>query len=366
MTEKLKDKKLPPLIIIKATIGLRNFLVRLTKKMLPANFILLEEASAFWKAKSIEVAARLNIPDFLEKGPMSIEKLAELSQSNEDALYRVLRALSGEGIFKELPGRRFKNTRLSRAFMMKQESVKYFVMHHLGENNWDLVGDLYNCAKTGENAITHKFKMPPFEYLAQNPEKNDMFNKAMTETAELSGSIFVNAYNFGKYQLIVDIGGGQGHLLAQILQKYQNSQAILFDQPHVVTEATALLQSKGVESRCNIVSGSFFEEIPASGNLYIMKNILHDWDDATSEAILANIHKAMPADSRLLIIETIIKPNNKPSFGKFIDLQMLIGTIGGKERTLPEFDNLLRKAGFSINRVIENATPFSFIEAVKR
>jgi hypothetical protein len=366
MSEIKREKKLPPLFIIKATIGLRNFLVRLTKKMLPANFILLEEASAFWKAKSIEVAAKLNIPDFLEKGPMSIEKLAELSQSNEDALYRVLRALSGEGIFKELPGRKFKNTRLSRAFMMKQESVKYFVMHHLGENNWDLVGDLYNCAKTGENAITHKFKMPPFEYLAQNPVKNDMFNKAMTETAELSGSIFVNAYDFGKHKLIIDIGGGQGHLLAQILSKYQDSQAILFDQPHVIKEATALLKKSGVENRCKIVSGSFFEEVPASGNLYIMKNILHDWDDATSAVILTNIHKAMPANSRLLLIETIIKPNNKPSFGKFIDLQMLIGTIGGKERTLPEFDSLLSTAGFRINRVIENATPFSFIEAVKR
>jgi hypothetical protein len=366
MTEKTKNKKLPPLIIIKATIGLRNFLVRLTKKMLPANFILLEEASSFWKAKSIEVAAQLNIPDLLEKGSMSIEKLAELSQCNEEALYRMLRALAGDGIFKEIPGRRFKNTRLSKAFMMKQESVKYFVMHHLGEGNWDLVGDLYHCVKTGENAITHKFNMQPFDYLAQNPDKNDVFNKAMTETAELSGSIFVNAYNFGKYPQIIDIGGGQGHLLSQILQKYTDSQAILFDQPHVINEAMALFKKSGVENRCTIVSGSFFEDIPTSGNLYIMKNILHDWDDTTSANILANIYKAMPADSRLLLIETLIKPDNKPSFGKFIDLQMLLGTTGGKERTLPEFDNLLNKTGFNISRVIENATPFSFIEAVKR
>lgn len=366
MNETSKDKKLPPLIIIKATIGLRNFLVRLSKKMLPANFILLEEASAFWKAKSIEVAARLNIPDFLEKGSMSIEKLADLSQCNEDALYRMLRALAGEGIFRELPGRRFKNTRLSRAFMMKQESVKYFVMHHLGDNNWELVGDLYNCVKTGENAITHKFNMPPFEFLAQNPDKNDLFNKAMTETAELSGSIFVNAYPFGQYPIIIDIGGGQGHLLSQILQKNPHIQAILFDQPHVVNEAAALLKKAGVDDRCKIMSGSFFEEIPNSGSLYIMKNILHDWDDATSQTLLANVHKAMPAGSRLLIIETIIKPNNKPSFGKFIDLQMLIGTTGGRERTLPEFDHLLENAGFTINRVVENATPFGFIEAVKR
>jgi hypothetical protein len=334
--------------------------------MLPANFILLEEASAFWKAKSIEVAAQLNIPDFLENGPLSIEKLAELTQSNENALYRMLRALSGEGIFKELMGKNFKNTRLSEAFMTKNDSVKYFVMHHLGENNWGLVGDLYNCVKTGENAITHKFNMPPFEFLAKNPDKNDVFNKAMTETAELSGSIFVNAYNFGKFKLIIDIGGGQGHLLSRILQKYKDARAILFDQSHVINEVRDFLKNYEVENRCKIISGNFFEEVPNSGNLYIMKNILHDWDDETSIAILANINKAMPTNSKLLIIETIIKPNNKPSFGKFIDLQMLIGTTGGKERTLPEFTSLLDQAGFRINRIIENATPFSFIEAVKR
>jgi len=366
MSDLPQNKKLPPLFIIKATIGIRNFLVRITKKMLPANFVLLEEASSFWKAKSIEVAAQLNISDFLEKGPLSITQLAELTQSNENALYRMLRALSGEGIYKELPGKKFKNTPLSEAFMTKKESVKYFVMHHLGENNWGLVGDLYNCVKTGENAITHKFNMPPFEFLAKNPDKNEVFNKAMTETAELSGSIFVNAYNFGNFKLIIDIGGGQGHLLSQILYKYRDSKAILFDQPHVIAGATELIKKVGVEDRCSIISGSFFEEIPASGNLYIMKNILHDWDDETSAMILSKINKAMPEDSKLLIIETIIKPNNKPSFGKFIDLQMLIGTTGGKERTLSEFNSLINNAGFKINRVIENATPFSFIETVKR
>ncbi len=365
MSDKPKDKKLPPLFVIKATIGLRNFLIRIAKKMLPANFVLLEEASSFWKAKSIEVAAQLNIPDLLEPGPMPVSKLAELSQCNEEALYRMLRALAGEGIFKELRGKTFKNTSLSKALLTKKESVKYFVMHHLGTNNWDLVGDLFNCVKTGENAITHKFHMEPFEFLEKNPEKNVIFNKAMTETAELSGSIFVNAYNFGQYKLIVDIGGGQGHLLSQILSKYKNVEAILFDQPHVVTEAKELLKRNGVESRCNIVVGSFFDRVPAQGDLYILKNILHDWDDVRSVEILKNLHAAMLPETRLLLIETIIKPNNKPSFGKFIDLQMLIGTTGGKERTREEFEKLLNDSGFKLKRIIENATPFSFIEAMK-
>jgi hypothetical protein len=365
MPENTADKKLPPLFIIKATLGLRNFLVRITKKMLPANFILLEEASAYWKSKCLEVAAKLNIPDHLANGPMTIKELALLAEAHEESLYRMLRALAGEGIFKELSGKRFQNTRLSKVLMSKKESIRYYVLHHLGNNNWDLVGDLYNSIKTGENAIQHKFHMDPFEFLAQNPDKNDIFNKAMTETAEMSGSIFVNSYDFGKYNLIIDIGGGQGHLLSQIMSRYENIKGILFDQPHVVSEATQMMQKNKVDDRCSIVSGSFFEDIPINGDLYLMKNILHDWDDSTSVIILSNIHKAMPENSRLLIIETIIKPDNKPSFGKFIDLQMLIGTIGGKERTLPEYKMLLNDAGFKINRIIENATPFSFIEVVK-
>ncbi len=364
MPDKAKHKKLPPLFVIKATMGLRNFLVKITKGMLPANFVMLEEASAIWKAKSIEVAAQLNISDYLEEKPLPISQLAALAECNEDALYRMMRTLAGEGIYKELSDKHFTNTKLSKAIQTKEDSVKYFVMHHVGVNNWDLVGDLLNCVKTGENAITHKFGMEPFEYLEKHPEKNNIFNKAMTETAELSGSIFLNAYNFCNYKKIIDIGGGQGHLLAQILEKFPATEAILFDQAHVVGDALNLLKQNGVDDRCSIVEGSFFASIPPNGDLYILKNILHDWDDSTSAEILQKIRAAMLPHSKLLLIETIIKPNNKPSFGKFIDLQMLIGTSGGKERTLEEFTKLLTEAGFAFRRVIENATPFSFIEAV--
>ncbi|MEI6124488.1 MAG: methyltransferase [Bacteroidota bacterium] len=366
MADNRKSKKLPPLFVIKATIGLRNFLVRISKRMLPANFVLLEEASSFWKSKSIAVAAQLNIPDYLEQGVLSVGKLAELAECNKDALYRMLRTLAGEGIFIELPGKQFKNSALSKAILTKKESVKYFVMHHVGTNNWDLVGDLYNCVKTGENAITHKFHMQPFEFLEKNPDKNDIFNKAMTETAELSGSIFVNSYNFGQHKLIVDIGGGQGHLLSQILSKYPSAQAILFDQPHVVTDAREILKHHGVENRCKIVEGSFYETIPSGGDLYILKNILHDWDDTVSVEILKKICATMQPESKLMLIETIIKPDNKPSFGKFVDLQMLIGTIGGKERTHDEYQQMLSDSGFKLHRIIQNATPFSFIIAVKQ
>lgn len=357
-----KKKKLPPVFIIRATISLRNFLVRLTKNMLPGNFIMLEEASSFWKSKAIEVAAQLRIADFLDKGPMHIDKLAELTQCHRDNLYRVLRFLSSEGIFKEVYNGGFRNTKLSNALRSGENSVRFFIMHHLSENNWKLTGDLFNCVKTGENSISHLFQMHPFEYLEKHPDKNDVFNRAMTETAEISGDIFVSSYSFGRFGIIADIGGGQGLLLKKILLSFPESSGILFDQKHVVGQALSLSQDVSVKNRITIIEGNFFDEIPVKADLYILKNILHDWNDADALKILKNLRVAMPAGSRLLIIETIIKSDNKPSFGKVVDMQMMIGTEGGKERTLAEFDKLIKESGLKITRVIPNATPFSFIE----
>lgn len=365
MPETTRQKKLPPLFVIRATIGLRNFLIKITGKMLPASYVMLEQASGIWKVKAIEIAARLDIADLLKDGPQTVEKLAEKPAVDSSALYRVLRALAGEGIFKELPGRAFKNTRLSLAISGQKDTIKYFAMHHLGDTNWELTGDMFYCVRTGKNAFEHKFSTSPFEYLEKHPDENSVFNKAMTETAELSGSIMVDSYPFGRYKTIVDIGGGQGLLLAQILAENVSVAGILVDQPHVADMAMENFKQKKVADRCKVIPGSFFDDIPGNGDLYIMKNILHDWDDEISVRILKNVHKNMPDHARLLLIETIIKADNNPSFGKFVDLQMLIGTQGGKERTKDEFIALLNQAGFRMAKIIDNATPFSFIEAVK-
>ncbi|HPB24955.1 MAG TPA: methyltransferase [Bacteroidales bacterium] len=366
MPDHPKKTKLPPLFIINATIGFRNFLLKTAAGMLPATYVMLEEASKVWKVKAIEIAASLNIAGHLKQQPLSVDQLAGLTGTDADALYRVLRALAGEGIFKELPGRVFKNTRLSLAIAPQKDSVKYFSMHHIGETNWALTGDMTYCVKTGKNAFEHKFNTTPFEHLAVHPDENDIFNKAMTETAELSGSIMADSYPFGKYKTIVDIGGGQGLLLAQILDKHPGPTGILFDQPHVVASAKEHLADNKLQNRCTITEGSFFDALPVTCDLYILKNIIHDWNDQDSQRILKNVHHYMPGGARLLLIETIIKADNKPSFGKFIDLQMLIGTQGGRERTRDEFTALLNDSGFRITKIINNATPFSFIEAVKK
>ncbi|HOY33260.1 MAG TPA: methyltransferase [Bacteroidales bacterium] len=365
MPQPARKQKLPPLFVIKATIAFRNFLLKMTGKMLPASYVMLEEVSKLWKVKALEIAANLDIAGLLKDGPQNVEKLAGLTSSDTSALYRVLRALAGEGIFRELPGRVFKNTRLSLAISDQKESVRYFAMHHIGKTNWELTGDMPYCVAGGKDAFSRKFNSSPFEYLKNHPGENDVFNKAMTETAALSGDILVSSYPFGKFKTIVDVGGGQGLFLAQILTEHPGSEGILVDQPHVAATAMQNFISQNVDGRCKIIEGSFFETIHGSGDLYIMKNILHDWDDETAVLILKNLHKNMPAHASLLLIETIIKADNKPSFGKFIDLQMLIGTQGGRERTLDEYSILLNKSGFVLSRIIENATPFSFIEASK-
>lgn len=366
MPDNARKNKLPPLFVIRATIGLRNFLLKVAQNMLPASYIMLEESSKIWKVKAIEIAVSLDISGLLKDRPQKVEKLAEITGTDASSLYRILRALAGEGIFRELPDTKFENTRLSRALSEQKDSVKYFVMHHIGNTNWELTGDMMHCLKTGSDAFIHKFNTTPFEHLEKYPQENEIFNKAMTETSELSGDILVSSYPFGRYKTIVDIGGGQGLLLAQILKENKSSKGILYDQPHVVATARENMKKERVDDRCIIVEGSFFESIPNNGDLYILKNIIHDWDDETSVRILKNIHENMSQQATLLMVETIIKTDNKPSFGKFIDLQMMIGTPGGKERTRQEYTDLLQNAGFRLARVINNATPFSFLEAVKK
>jgi hypothetical protein len=187
----------------------------------------------------------------------------------------------------------------------------------------------------------------------------------MSEASEMAIVTFVKDYSFSKFKTIVDIGGGYGFLLSCILYLNKGIEGVVFDLHDALNDTEKTFKKFGIEERAKAVEGSFFENIPKEGDCYILKNILHDWSDEDCMRILANIHSNMPKDAKLLVIETIIKKDNKPSFGKTLDLQMLVGTTGGKERTLDEYRNIFNLAGFNLNRVIPNATPFSFIEGIK-
>jgi hypothetical protein len=362
MDEKIRIKKVPPLFVIRATGALRNFLMSLGRRMFPPDYVMMEFASSFWVAKAIGVAADLGIADFLNKKPTSISELASLTQTHEPSLLRLMRVLCGNGIFRDTGGNIYCNTKLSEALMEESHSMKYFISHHLGENNWMFVGDMEKCIRTGENAIISRTGKEPFDFLKEYPEKSELFSRAMTDSNEMSLPLFLAAYPFGKYKKIIDIGGGHGYMISAIASIHPGMQCVVLDLPHVVPNAKLNFNKFGVEDRCRFVEGDFFGQIPESGDLYILKNILHDWDDETCIKILKNVGTVIHKNVRLLVIDAVVDDKNINSFGKVLDLQMLIGTTGGRERTSTEFTELFKMAGFTLTRIIDTATPFSFIE----
>jgi len=358
--------KLPPIFIIRLIEKFRAFLKNLERKLTPSEIIIIEHVTSFWIGKAIGVAAELNIADILKEGPKQIKELAQITQCHEQALYRLMRTLSSHGLFKEDKNQVFSLTKLGNCMIENgNKSVKYFVLHQNSEHNWRQYGEMLHCVKTGEHATKKLYNMEPFEYIEKNPDTNNVFNKSMTYTSEMSSMFMVSNYDFSKFKTIVDVGGGQGFLLSCILYKNPNLTGTLFDLPHVVKSANQNLDRFDVSSRCNIQSGSFFNTIPENADAYILKNIIHDWDDEKSIQILQNIHKVMNKNSKLICIESIISEDNKPSFGKNLDLEMLVGTNGGKERTLLEYKILYEKAGFILNKIIETPTPFNFIEGIR-
>lgn len=360
----IKHFTIPPYWIFKLIRKLRFFLQRIELNMVPPAVAVYEKAQGFWISKAIGVACDLNIADYLLSGPKSIEEISLKVNADEKALYRLLRALAGEGIFREEKGKVFSNTRLSIGLADTRGTMKNMIRHQLNQTNWEIIGQLGYSIKTGNCSSKEILGTDIFTHLKKNPEKNELYNLAMSETSALASAAFLAAYSFRKSRVVVDIGGGEGYLLSAILQKYPHLKGVLFDLPHVVNNADQTFQKIGLHGRYSIIGGSFFETIPVNGDIYIMKNILHAFDDTTAIVILQNIYNQIQIGTKLLIMEAVIEKNNQPAYGKLFDLQMLIGTDGGKERTLEEFKTILNSAGFNLNKVIPTVSPFSIVEAV--
>ena len=208
--------------------------------------------------------------------------------------------------------------------------------------------------------------MPIFEYFAKMPESAAVFDAAMTSISTWESKAVVAAYDFSGINTLVDVAGGHGLMIATILKANRRMRGILFDLPHVTAGATALLQSGGVADRCQIVSGDFFASVPEGGDAYIMKHIIHDWDDDRASQILQNCHRAMQPGGKVLIVDAVIPPGNSAHFGKLLDLEMLVLTPRGRERTQAEFRELLKRSGFRLRRVVPTETHLSVVEATRR
>ncbi len=365
MKEDITFIKYPPVWIVRITEKLRIRLSKIAQSMVPANYALMEIAQNFWTSKSIGVAAELNIAESLTEGPKTINEIADITNTDPDSLYRLMRFLASQSIFKEVQNKSFALTPMAKGLLNGERSSKYMMLHLLSPNNWNMFAEMAHSVKTGESASFKINGVQGFDHLEANPDRNDIYNKAMTYTSFLSCSAFVSAYSFAGIKKLVDIGGGHGFLLSYILSKYKNMQGIVYDLAHVVNKAERNFELFNISDRAEIEVGDFFESIPAGGDGYLLKNIVHAWDDNQSINLLKKIREAMPDHGRLIIIEAVIEKNNLPSFGKSLDLLMLLGTKGGKERTRKEFEHILNHSGFKLTKITRTVSPFCIIESVK-
>jgi hypothetical protein len=240
-------------------------------------------------------------------------------------------------------------------------SVRWFAISELGEEHYPAWGDLMYSVRTGEVAFDHVFGMDAWEFFRSHPENAKIFNDSMSGLTVAANEAILSRYDFSGIKKLVDVGGGHGALITSILKTNPGISGVLFDAPAVIEGGVTRLQSAGISDRCEAISGDFFKEVPAGADAYILKWIIHDWDDARATAILKNCRRAITADGRLLLIDVVVPTTSEPHFGKFIDLNMLVMT-GGMERTEEEFRKLLADSGFRLTRIVETESPFSIVE----
>jgi O-methyltransferase domain/Dimerisation domain len=312
--------------------------------------------------QAIHVAAKLGIADLLVDGPRTSDELAAATSSHAPSLYRLLRALATIGIVHEESGQRFSLAPLGEWLRSDiPESVAGWAAFVGEPYHWQAWGDLLHSVQTGETGFEHVHGADPWTYRAQHPELSAGFDRAMTSLSRQLVASVLAAYEFGRFTTVIDVGGGNGALLAAILARYPAMRGVLFDQPHVVTGAAPLLQQAGVADRCETVGGSFFETVPAGGDAYILKSTIHDWDDEQSVKILKVCRRAMTDGAALLLVERDLGPANEQLDAKFSDLNMLAAT-GGRERSAEEYAALFEASGFRFVGVTPSASGTSIFE----
>ena len=336
-----------------------------TSNTMPPAAAMLNMISGYWVSQMVFVAARLNIADLLSNGAMSVKELAAKTKVDEAGLFRLLRALACVGVFAETKPRHFELTDLGATLSASNpRSLKAFALMMIDDYNWKAWSELGFGIESGELPFEKVFGEKVFEYLEHHPDKARTFGESMSSLSNSQNPSIAKAYDYTAFEKLVDVGGGHGSLLATILSTTPKLQGVLFDSPSVVALAPDAEHMKvgGVAKRIKIVGGDFFEEVP-QGDSYIMKYIMHDWSDDLAVKILKNVRRQIPKNGKLLIVDTVIPTGNDFNWGKLLDINMLVLT-GGKERSEAEFTDLLKDAGFALNRVIPTECPLSIVEGV--
>jgi hypothetical protein len=317
-------------------------------------------------AQALYVAAELKVADYLAAGPMSGQELAAAAGADAGALHRVMRALCALGVFVESAEGQFSLNDMSQALRSDVPgSFRGGVLFTAGNVRWRCWSDLLGTVRAGGDSAERTLGLSLFDFYAANPRESEIHDQAMRGISAGQLRAILNAMDFSQAGRLVDVGGGTGELLAAILAATPGLRGVLFDLPHVVAHATQVFKDRGVGERADCVGGSFFDTTPPSGDTYILKTVIHDWDDARATAILRNCRKGISAAGKLLLIERELpEPGQANSPEPFmLDLEMLVMTPGGRERTRAEFAALLRTCGFEFLSTTPTASTVSIIEA---
>jgi hypothetical protein len=319
---------------------------------------LMQISGGYSLSRCLHVVADLGVADALDDQPRTAAALAESTGTNADALNRVLRLLSCHGIF-ESQGGKFAHTPTSRLLRSDHpRSMRSFVRMIGLPVNWAAYGKLDHTVRTGQSAMAQVLPDGLFRYFADHPEASQIFNQAMMGKAQAQIAGIVGNYSFSDFNLIGDIGGGQGHLLEAVLAANPHLRGVLFEAPHVIEQASGI-----ASDRLRLQSGDFFKDAMPVCDAYLMMDIIHDWSDEESTRILKNLRRSAPAHAKLLLVEAVIRDDSIPNFVKILDIHMMT-LVTGRQRTWEEFEKLIEPCGFRLEREIDAGGDFSILEAV--
>ncbi len=364
LREEVSIVRTPPVWVARVVNGVRAGALSAVRRVVPAQVAVLEALDGAWFAQMMYAAAELDIAGALSEGPRTPEQVARTVGVDADAIHRLLRSLAAHGVFARTDAGRYRNNRMSNTLRAgvanSTRDMVRFVGHPVLREQWS---GIVNVIRTGVDATRTLRGMPSFEHMDADPELAEVFHAAMASLSAVEVPSVLAAYDFGRFPVIADLGGGRGRLLAAVLRQAPTSRGVLFDLPGATEGAADYLDAAGVSDRVTLVHGSFLStaDLPEA-NAYLLKHILHDWDDEESMKILSAIGEKAPPDATLLLIEMVVPrtPHRHASFS--LDIEMLVQT-GGRERTAEEFRELLWDSGFHLERIVPTAGPTSLLEA---
>jgi len=322
-------------------------------------------ASGMGITAALQPIVRMGIPDILANGPLPVAEIAQKTGSNADALYRVMRLLASVGMFAESAWKTFALTPMSQLLRSDTPgSLRDYVLWVSNRFHFRVWSEMGHSIETGQPAVEKVSGKSAFDTIFGDPEVAYDFNSAMTSFSRIIAPALLKAYDFSGIDTLMDVAGGHGAVLCEVLTAYPKMKGILFDLPNVIQEANCHICSLKLDDRCTTIHGDFFESIPAGADAYYMQHIIHDWADEPALKILGNVRRALEGkpDGRLIVMDSVLVENSKPNPAKWLDLEMLL-MPGGRERTEGEWRDLFARANFEITRIVPVQMSTSVIEA---